>query len=375
MLRVRSVLPRIALALLLASAASAQDRWELRFFHDVLDENFTIMDLAFPSPQRGIAVGYLSQDNGRVKPMAVATSDGGRTWDPVDIDDEGMSLFFVDDTVGWMVSDGALWKTVEAGRSWRKISGKDDFIRVAFLDENHGWAVGRRKQVWSTTDGGETWTPLAAAAEPATTPEYTNYIWIDLVPPGRITIVGYSEPPRHHRFWFLPDWMDPEATADEREIPTSTLLLQSVDAGGTWESTVVSMFGRMIRFRLRPDGRGLSLVRFEHRFEWPSEVYRVDSAAGKTERTFRREDRAITDVALTPDGGAWLAGYEPVGTLPDSPIPGKLVALHSNDLEHWEETEIDYRAQARRAVLATVDSDVWIATDTGMILKWVPSGE
>jgi hypothetical protein len=35
--------------------------------------------------------------------------------------------------------------------------------------------------------------------------------------------------------------------------------------------------------------------------------------------------------------------------------------------------EVDYRANAQRAVMAAVDAqNAWVATDTGMILKLVP---
>jgi len=67
---------------------------------------------------------------------------------------------------------------------------------------------------------------------------------------------------------------------------------------------------------------------------------------------------------------AYLAGFIPSGTLEQSPIPGKLVILESTDLENWEEMEVDYRAYAHRAVLAASgEGNVWVATDTGMILR------
>ena len=38
----------------------------------------------------------------------------------------------------------------------------------------------------------------------------------------------------------------------------------------------------------------------------------------------------------------------------------------------WDDMEVDYRAEARTAVLAAAGPDhAWLATDTGMILRWV----
>jgi hypothetical protein len=59
-----------------------------------------------------------------------------------------------------------------------------------------------------------------------------------------------------------------------------------------------------------------------------------------------------------------------VGVVRDNPIPGKLKVLTSSDFANWVELPVDYRAEAHRAHLAIAeDHDVWVATDTGMILK------
>ena len=55
-----------------------------------------------------------------------------------------------------------------------------------------------------------------------------------------------------------------------------------------------------------------------------------------------------------------------------SPIPGKLKVLQSSDLEKWTEMTVDYRAVAHSAIIAGPDENhLWIATDTGMILRLV----
>jgi beta-xylosidase len=130
------------------------------------------------------------------------------------------------------------------------------------------------------------------------------------------------------------------------------------------------MFGQSTALSLAADGRGLLLFEFFGRFDYPSEVYAMNLATGKSTRAFRRKDRAVTDVLVTAQGPAYLAAIEPPGTLSHSPVPGKLKILKSDDLENWTEISVDYRAVARRAYLATPDGkSVWVATDTGMILK------
>jgi len=365
-------MPSLLLAALLTSTTPAvAARWEVRFFHDANDSELTILDLAFPSARRGVATGYLTLRGGKIQPRAVITSDGGAHWSLVPLKEVGRSLFFLNETIGWMVSPKGIWQTLESGRGWRKVSQKRGILRLWFLDRRHGFAVGEKKAIYETHDGGQHWKPVPAAAEPKTTKEFTSYDWVEFANPRQGTIVGYSEPPRRNRSRF-PDWMDPERAARRREWPSLTIVLQTNDGGRSWKPSTTSIFGRIVRVRTGPDGRALILVRFRNSFEWPSEVYATDPRTGKTKRVFRRKDRSITDVAWTRGGTAYLAGYEPTGQLLESPVPGRLVVLRSKDLVNWEEMEADYRAYAHAAMLAAPESGgVWVATDTGMILKLV----
>ncbi|HWB95125.1 MAG TPA: hypothetical protein VG672_00430, partial [Bryobacteraceae bacterium] len=69
----------ILAGILLAGPLSAAGRWQMQYFYDEDKSSLTINDLAFPSAQRGVAVGYLDQE-GKIRPTAVVTSDGGATW-------------------------------------------------------------------------------------------------------------------------------------------------------------------------------------------------------------------------------------------------------------------------------------------------------
>jgi len=72
---------------------------------------------------------------------------------------------------------------------------------------------------------------------------------------------------------------------------------------------------------------------------------------------------------VLPDGGALIASVEPPGNSNQVPIPGKLKILRSKNLTLWEEMDVDYRADAQRAIIAAPDAQhAWVATDTGMIL-------
>jgi hypothetical protein len=358
----------LALAALWPALATAAERWRLQYFYDPAeDSEFTIADLAFPSERVGIAAGQIVSQ-GRPKPYAVSTTDGGRTWTPLAVPAIAISLFFLDEHTGWLVAPKSIWRTGDFGQKWTRLKPLPDALRVYFLDQKQGWAIGANKSVWQTADGGDTWTPVAAAATPDTVQAHSVYGAIAFASPKDGMIVGWSKPPRTGQRDRDPDWVDPEAQPPE--WPGLAMSLQTKDGGRTWKASQTSMFGQTTALSLAADGRGLLLIEFFGRFDYPSEVYSIDLATGKTTRAFRQKDRAVTDVLVTAKGPAYLAAIEPPGTLFHSPVPGKLKMLKSDDLETWTEMIVDYRAVARRANLASPGGkSVWVSTDTGMILK------
>jgi hypothetical protein len=90
---------------------------------------------------------------------------------------------------------------------------------------------------------------------------------------------------------------------------------------------------------------------------------------GKSERVFREKDRAVTGLLIDQLHTGYLAAIECSSTLHRSPIPGKLHILRSTGFKRWSEMRVDYRAVAHRATLTAAGPHVWVATDTGMILK------
>ncbi len=352
-------------------AQAVSPRWKLIFQHDVDNETLQLVDLKFPSARRGVAVGNLLPDKKGPKHVALVTNDSGASWDWVRLKDAPVSLFFLDDSTGWLVTANGLWQTLESGHSWTKVKAPSkDIIRVYFRDREHGWAFGGKKSLFVTVDGGKKWERVNEAAEISTKADYSAFLWMEFASPKVGMLVGVARPPRRGASRF-PAWLEPESAA-RREWPATSLFLETRDAGATWKATLASIFGTITRIRFLPNGQGLALFEFQDEFDYPSELMRLDLMTGKSEPVFRRRDRAITDIALLPDGTAFAVGFEPPGRLHGLPIPGKLKVLKSEmpDRKLWVEMPVDYRADARRAVIATAGpGQVWVATDTGMILK------
>jgi photosystem II stability/assembly factor-like uncharacterized protein len=355
---------------LAAASASGAERWKMQYFYDEAKSSLTINDLHFASKTRGVAVGFIG-DGRKTDPTALVTSDGGQHWALVPTKEVGVSLFFLNESKGWMVTSKGLWETTEAGRNWRKMPNPPKGLyRVHFLDENRGFGVGLRKSVWSTTDGGNHWKAVAAAAEPKANPDHTTYSWIAFATPRLGLISGWSLPPRKGED-AMPDWIEPDRAIRRSETPHLSLTLETRDGGEKWTSSVSSMFGRISRVRFGPKNFALGLIEFAAAFTWPAEVYRIDPMSGKSDRVYRDRQRAITDVWIAPSGTSYLSGTEVLGQLRTAPIPGKVKVLRSSDeCRTWTEMPVDYRAVATRTTLAVIDDEnAWLATDTGMILK------
>jgi hypothetical protein len=361
-------------------------RWSIQYFYDKVGETFAIEDLVFPSAQRGVAVGSIVDDLAPKKPKysALLTSDGGAHWTLSPIKEHPRSLFFLTDSLGWMVTDEGIWFTEESGAAWKKISDqkKPDkkigvtppgglITRIWFLDAGHGFAAGLQKTVFETLDGGKTWTPVAAAASLSANPAHSAYSQIAFDGPKVGLIVGSSTPPRADDPQF-PSWMEPERAVKRRQVPTLTLLMNTVDGGATWKTQTAPLFGSVSSLRLQGIA-GLAVFSFNESFDSPSDVYRLELTTGKSERVFRQKDRRVTDCALFPGPQAFLAAVEPPGRLNTAPIPGKVRILTSTDLAQWTEMTVDYKANARSLILAGPDAGhQWAATDTGMILHLTP---
>jgi len=302
--------------------------------------------------------------------VIAATSDGGANWELLDVKEHPISLFFLNESKGWMVTDRGIWETADAAKTWKKIKDLKDLQRVCFIDDAHGWAIGSPKRIIATSDGGKNWSPVDAAEKAPTSSESTVYHWIAFSGQTGI-IIGSWTLPRNPQD--LPDWMVPERARYRHQYPTVTILVQTSDGGNTWNEISSSLEGALTRFRYGGPNWGLALFEYPNSGEMASEVFKMDMATTKNTRVYGQKDRAVRDFVLLPGGEVIMAAVERHGKSNDLPIPGKLKMLRSGSLDTWLEMDVDYRAVATRAFLAAPDNNnVWVATDTGMILKLVP---
>jgi hypothetical protein len=387
MKRLATILKRlsIVLATLYSFRAPAfAERWKIQYFYDEGRDTLVIEDLAFPTGTHGIAVGTILDELSRKKPryVALVSGDGGARWTTKELPEHPRSIFFLNESEGWMVTDDSFWFTETSGSVWKRIAPqiKPDkkisqlpgglITRVWFLDSKHGFAVGLQKSVYESKDGGATWTPVAAAAQPPGDPKFTAYtqIYFEGEKPGMI--YGASTPPRRDDP-NLPEWMEPERAVKRRKVPMLALTLKTVDGGVSWKSETSEAFGSLSNVCLA-GADGLSVYQYDQSFDSPSEVYHLDARAGKVTGVYHDKLR-VMDCALFKGPHGFLAAVEPPGRLNTAPIPGKVKILSSTNLKDWTEMDVDYKANARSLIIAGPDAEhLWVATDTGMILHLLP---
>jgi hypothetical protein len=353
------------------AAPLGAQRWQMQYLYDQMKSTLSIDDFQCPSASHGVAVGVIEEGTSR-KPVAVVTSDGGAHWQLRPLKEEPFSLFFLNDNLGWMVTEKGLWRTGDAGKSWTKlpkVSSQAQALRVYFADESRGWAACTNRTVLETHDGAQHWTPVAAAASQPGNPLYSAYSWIAFANPQAGLITGANEPIRRER---LPDWLEPATAVGARETPHLSLTLQTFDGGKTWKADSTSMFGEITRSRFSPPHFGLGLIEHDQSFQYPSEVFRIEWPSGKNQIVYHDEHFFISDVWVTPGGAYYLAGIEIASKLRNV-VPQKAKVLMSRDLTTWTPTGMDYRATANRVFLGGAGEDaLWLATNNGMILKLAP---
>ena len=320
------------------------------------------------SEKRGVLVGVIDK-KGRTRNVCFVTNDGGENWTEVKLKDTPVSLFFLNDSIGWMVTRKDLYVTEESGLTWKKIKAPNELLKVYFRDPMNGWGVGLEKNVWRTTNGGHDWEPVPEAEKPQSDENRTVYAWIAFADENIGMIGGWNVPRRPQPR--VPAWMDPASARRRYQIPQLSLILETKNGGESWNPTTASIFGQITQMKLSKEGWGVGLITFKDTFEWPSEVHLISLKSGGSSRVYREKDRRITDIAVgAPPGPIYLGGVEQLGPVFDSPIPSKVKILVSRNGKDYREMEVDYRAVARNVLLSAVSPiHVWAATDTGMVLK------
>jgi photosystem II stability/assembly factor-like uncharacterized protein len=115
------------------------------------------------------AVYFVNNDYGwavGANSVIIKTSDGGESWKVQKYIGQYIyitSVYFSDTLNGWTDGGdiaGQLYHTVDGGDTWNSvfISGAKEITEIFFTDSLHGWAGTYDDQIFSTTNGGASWT-------------------------------------------------------------------------------------------------------------------------------------------------------------------------------------------------------------------------
>jgi len=360
---------RTLLATLPTLALAQNQKFVRSFFYLKPDSRMVLIDFAVGSDKRMWAVGGIIAE-GRGKGTLLSSLDGGLTWQQSELRFLPRSLFALDDSSLWCVSEkGEVWFSAESGRDWKKLSKQDAALRVHFLNNQTGYLVGIKKTFMRTDDGGKTWRHVPEAAQVAGSAENFTYNWVKFWN-GKIGLAsGSSQTPvrSRRRAVDLPDWMEPELAAFRSDKPHMMVSLETMDGGATWRKQEVSGFGTVHRSVIGSDGTGLTLIKFNKSFEYGGELYAFYPKFNKKPGLILRlKEVEFQDILYIPGDGAYLACTERLGPLP---VPTKVRIKHSKDLQTWTDIPVDYRAIAQKITLgATPSGKVFAALDQGTIL-------
>ncbi len=352
-----------------AMPSHSENRWKVQFFHDKDKSTLEIRDMQCPSANTCLAAAVLSEQ-GKAKPKGtlVVTSDGGEHWSYNEVKDLPYSLFFLDRSKGWMTTDKGIYQTVDTGHEWKKLNSLKGIERVWFLDGLHGFAVGEGKSIYESKDGGKEWAKREVADPRPMEAKDIVFEGITFVGPKHGMISGSWNPMQGLQ---QREWLEMDA-ARRPKLPISAILVETVDGGQTWTESEAKVQGRLTRLRYQDEGTMLALVEFLGASQVPSEIFSNGLKTRGSTGIFHQTGRVARDFIILPGGEIIAAAVELLGKSNDVPIPGKLKMMSSTNLTSWLDEKADYRAVAMRTILAAGDAKhVWVATDTGMILKRV----
>jgi photosystem II stability/assembly factor-like uncharacterized protein len=346
---------------LILPSLSAAPRWKIQFLYDHADSNFAIEDLECPTTRHCIAAGLIDDKKGHQQGAVVVSSDGGLHWSQYEVKERPVSIFFLNESLGWMVTDHGLWSTVEGGRSWIKVQTRKGILQAWFLNAEQGYITGLKGLVQQTNDGGKTWGKLEASGQ-APDPMSLNYDIVSFQGSHGI-IIGASDATS-------PLLLDP---GSELRGSGKITILETLDGGKKWTYGSVPIDGELAQFKMSNKGFVVTLLLYSNpKYPVSSAVFETPLGSPDGRMIFAERDRFATDIALLSNGGAVLVSVEPPGNSTLVPIPGKVKILESDNLKVWREMDVDYRAVAQRAIIAAPDAQhMWVATDTGAILGLV----
>jgi len=359
---------RSLLASIPGLALAQNQKFARNYFYIKPDSKLVLIDFTVGSDKVAWAVGGTISDGGRTKGVILSTSNAGQSWALAELKFLPRSLFALDDSSLWAVSEkGEIWFTAEGGRDWRKLSRQEPALRVHFLNNQTGFLIGRKKTFMRSDDAGKTWRHVPAAAQVGTTSSNITFRAIDFWN-GKIGLVaGSADPPERRGRIVLPDWMEPEIASYRNNRPGLMAGLETMDGGATWVKQEVSGFGYVNKSMIGSDGTGFTLVKFDRSFTFGGELYSFYPRSDKKGALLLRpKDLELQDVSYIPGDGVYVAATERQGNLP---VPTKVRIKYSKDFIKWVDIAVDYRAVARKVILATTPSGkIFAALDQGTIL-------
>jgi len=127
--------------------------------------NCTWIRVQFLTPSVAYATGFSVVGSGGGPPLRFVvlgkTGDGGATWTltPSEVTNDAQDAFFIDENTGYVRvgpgDTGQLFKTTDGGQTWTGVAASPG-ERLQFADPEVAWSV-RYNKVSFTTDGGNHW--------------------------------------------------------------------------------------------------------------------------------------------------------------------------------------------------------------------------
>lgn len=91
------------------------------------------------------------------------TRNAGATWSLLARADSAnfQTIEFLNEKLGWAAAGDTILRTTDGGYSWAgtRLPAPAKVLAIRFASPHNGWAAGRNGHVWTTRDGGITWTP------------------------------------------------------------------------------------------------------------------------------------------------------------------------------------------------------------------------